>query len=554
MNSLTLIIGVCIIFFIAYVTYGSWLCKKWGIDPKKKTPAHTMNDGVDYVPAKSPVLLGHHFSSIAGAGPITGPIAAAVFGWIPVVLWIIIGSIFFGGVHDMGAIYASVRNKGKSIGEVIHSNIGDRGKMLFSWFAWLTLLLVVAAFTSICAGLFAKTPSVATASALFMVIAVLFGFFVYRKGAPLLVSSIIGVVLLTACIYVGMRFPILSFSKEVWIIILLVYITIASVAPVWILLQPRDYLNSFLLYAMLIGGVLGLVFTRPELKLPGFTGFDLGGGKFLFPLLFVTVACGAISGFHSLVGSGTSSKQINSEKDIKPIGYGSMLIEGVLATLAIITAAYLTKGELSNMGNAINIFSSGIGHFMEGIGLKFEVGRDFTALAISAFALTSLDTATRLGRFIFQEMFSSKKDVKEKNAVVKLTGNKYFATIVTVVLGGTLAFKGWSVIWPIFGSANQLLAALALLALAVFLRNTGKKYKMAAIPTVFMFVVTECALVILILQKLNVFTEATMMDGIKSNWLLMLIAVVLFVLAIILMISGFKVLTRKDDVQSDVKG
>ncbi|WBW98271.1 carbon starvation CstA family protein [Oceanirhabdus sp. W0125-5] len=547
MSSLTLIIGVCIIFFIAYITYGSWLCKKWGIDPKRKTPAHTMNDGVDYVPAKSPVLLGHHFSSIAGAGPITGPIAAAAFGWIPVMLWIIIGSIFFGGVHDMGAVYASVRNKGKSIGEVIHANMGDMGKKLFSWFAWLTLLLVVAAFTSICAGLFASTPSVATASALFMVIAVLFGFFVYRKGAPLLLSSIIGVALLALCIWVGMSFPVLEFSKNTWIVILLIYITIASVAPVWILLQPRDYLNSFLLYAMLAGGIVGLIFTRPELKLDGFTGFNLGNGKLLFPILFVTVACGAISGFHSLVGSGTSSKQVNSEKDIKMIGYGSMLIEGVLATLAIITAAYLTKGELAQTGNALAVFSNGLGNFMAGFGLKFELGRDFTALAISAFALTSLDTATRLGRFIFQEMFSFKNE-----KIQKTISNKYVATVITVVLGGLLAYKGWLTIWPIFGAANQLLAALALLALAVFLRNMGKEHRMALIPTVFMFIVTQCALVVLILQKLNVFskdfTGSLMMEGLKGNWLLLLIAIVLFVLAFILMGSGVKALRSKPKV------
>lgn len=541
MNALTLIIAVCVIFFIAYVTYGAWLCKKWGIDPNRTTPAHKMNDGLDYVPAKSPVLLGHHFSSIAGAGPITGPIAAAMFGWIPVVLWIVIGSIFFGGVHDMGAIYASVRNKGKSIGEVIHSNIGDTGKKLFSWFAWLTLLLVVAAFTSICAGLFESTPSVATASALFMIIAVLFGFFVYRRGAPILISSIIGVILLAGCIVVGMKFPVLVFSKPTWIIILLIYISIASVTPVWILLQPRDYLNSFLLYAMLIGGVLGLIFFRPELKLQGLTGFDVGNGNLLFPILFVTVACGAISGFHSLVGSGTSSKQINNEKDIKLIGYGSMLIEGVLATLAIITAAYLTKGELDGIENALDVFSNGIGHFMESIGIPYQIGNDFTSLAISAFALTSLDTATRLGRFIFQEMFDF-----QKKGIGKAVGNKYSATIITVILGGVLAFKGWRTIWPIFGAANQLLAALALLALAVFLKNTGKKYKMAAIPTIFMFVVTECALVVLVLKSLNFFTtEKTMMAGLSANWLLIAIATVLFVLAIILMASGYGALKKK---------
>lgn len=533
MNSIVLILSSCIIFIIAYMTYGSWLCKKWGIDPKRPTPAHTKNDGVDYVPAKAPVLMGHHFSSIAGAGPIVGPIGAAVFGWLPVMLWILVGSIFFGGVHDMGALFASIRHDGKSIGEVISVNMGKTGKRLFAWFAWLTLLLVIAAFTAICASTFAKVPSAATSSILFMILAVFFGIFVYRRGAGLAVSSIVGVALLFVCIWLGLRFP-LQLSYEAWAFILLGYIAVASVAPVWILLQPRDYLNSFLLYAMLAGGVLGLIIKRPDLQLPAVTSFDLGNYNLLFPMLFVTVACGAISGFHSLVGSGTTSKQLDNESNVKVIGYGSMLIEGVLAVLAIITAAYIGPEKLSELlkGSATNVFATGIGDFMTGLGVPFETGKSFVALAISAFALTSLDTATRLGRFIFQEMFDS-----EEEGRTSVLTNKYVSTLITVSLGGFLTFSGWQKVWPIFGSANQLLAALALLTLAVYLKNSGKEYRMASIPTVFMFAVTMVALVLLVISKSADFA---------ANWLLILIAVALFILAIILMVSGFKILNGAD--------
>jgi carbon starvation protein len=534
MNSVLLVLGSIVIFVLAYATYGAWLCKKWGIDVKKPTPAHTRKDGIDYVPTPAPVLLGHHFSSIAGAGPIVGPIGAAVFGWLPVVLWIIIGSIFFGGVHDMGSLFASVRHDGKSIGEVINANMGKSGKRLFAWFAWLTLILVIAAFTSICASTFVSTPSAGTSSGLFMILAIFFGFFVYRKGVGLGLSSVIGVILLFGCIWLGLAFP-LALSYNTWVIILLVYISIASIAPVWILLQPRDYLNSFLLYAMLIGATLGIIIRHPSIQLPAVTSFNLGKGNLLFPMLFVTVACGAISGFHSLVASGTTAKQLASEKDIKLIGYGSMLIEGVLAIVAIVTASYIGADKLTELlkGGAVNVFSDGIGNFMTSFGIPFATGKSFTALAISAFALTSLDTATRLGRFIFQEMFD---DGNENGKAPSMLTNKYVATAVTVIFGGGLTFLGWAKVWPIFGSANQLLAALALLTVAVFLKNMGKEYKMVIIPAIFMFLVTQFALVILIIEKSKDFA---------TNWFLVVIACVLFVLAIVLLVSGVKALYSK---------
>lgn len=529
MNSLLLVIIAVVIFIAAYTTYGAWLAKKWGIDPSIATPAHTMNDGVDYVPAKAPVLLGHHFSSIAGAGPIVGPITAAMFGWLPVFLWILIGSVFFGGVHDMGSLYASIRHGGKSIGEVIGETMGPMGKKLFAVFAWLTLILVIAAFTNIVAAAFVSTPEAATSSLLFIFLAIFFGVAVYRKGVSLLLGTVIGVGLLGLSIWLGVLFP-LRLDLNTWMIILLGYIFIASVTPVWILLQPRDYLNSFLLYAMLLGGILGLVVMRPEIQLPAFTSFKVGK-NFLFPILFITIACGAISGFHSLVGSGTTSKQLDKASDVKLVGYGAMLIEGVLATLAIITAAYLTKDQLatiSSAGGALNVFADGIGTFMSKIGLPFLVSKNFVTLAISAFALTSLDTATRLARFIFQEFFTvdTTKSESVQNAT-RLMTNKYVSTLITVIIGGALAFKGYTLVWPIFGSANQLLAALALLSLAVWLKQSGKSYKMAVYPMIFMFAATLVALVLLMIANL-------------SNPILLVFAVLLFGLAIVLILESQK--------------
>lgn len=533
MSAIVLVLISVVVFIAAYATYGAYLAKKWGIDVIRKTPAHTLEDGVDYIPAKAPVLLGHHFSSIAGAGPIVGPIGAAIFGWVPVFLWIIVGTIFFGGVHDMGALFASVRHDGKSLGEVIGLHVGESGKKLFNLFAWLTLLLVVAAFTNIVANTFVSVPEAATASVLFIVLAVGFGFFVYRKGVSLTLGSIIGVALLIVCIWLGNKFP-LHLTKEVWMFVLIGYIFLASVTPVWILLQPRDYLNSFLLYAMLIGGLVGIFLSNPSLELPAFTGFKVGG-QWLFPMLFVTVACGAISGFHSLVGSGTTSKQLDKEPDVKVVGYGSMLIEGVLAVIALITIAYIGGAKAAELGSPITVFSTGLGNFMASFGIPVEVGTSFTALAISAFALTSLDTATRLARFIFQEGFSKSDGTNSK--VTEVLTNRFVSTGITVTLGGTLAFYGWTKIWPIFGSANQLLSAIALLALAIWLKSMGKEYRMAAYPMMFMFAVTLVALVQLIFANL-------------TNYILLFFSVSLLILAIVLMVQAYKAFKGIKDTES----
>ncbi|MDD2481933.1 MAG: carbon starvation protein A [Lutispora sp.] len=534
MNSLVLLIVGVALFFIAYVTYGGFLAKSWGIDPTKKTPANTLRDDVDYCPTNPSVLLGHHFSSIAGAGPITGPILAAAFGWIPVYLWIVIGSIFFGGVHDWGSLFASVRHGGKSIGEIIRENLGQKAKMLFNVYAWLALVLVVSAFTDICAGTFAFDPAkgdltgarAGTASVLFIVLSMAFGYFVYRKGAKLGISSAIGVALLFFCIFLGYSFPVLKLSKLAWDIILIIYIFAASTLPVWLLLQPRDYLCSYLLYAMLIGGVIGIFIVRPEIVIAGSNGFTIGEGakaQYLFPMLFVTVACGAISGFHSLVGSGTTSKQIANEKDSKLIGYGGMLIEGVVAILALISVAAF-KGAT---GTPAGIFASGISTLMNSFGIPIEIGKVFVILAFSAFALTSLDTATRIGRYVFQEFFDKSDGTAAKSAA----SNMYVATAVTVGASCLLLLYGYAKIWPIFGAANQLLAGLSLLALTVWFANKGQNYKMTMIPMIFMFAVTLSALVILIR---NFFSA--------GNILLGCMAIVLFALAIVLIYTATNVM------------
>jgi carbon starvation protein len=543
MNSLVLLLIGIVAFLAAYALYGKWLANQWGIDPTKTTPSCELRDDIDYCPANSKVLLGHHFSSIAGAGPITGPIQAAIFGWLPVYLWIVLGSIFVGGVHDWGSLFASVRHEGKSIGEIIRANIGENGKKLFNIFAYLTLILVVAAFTDICAGTFAYDAAkpeaitgarAGTASILFIVLAMGFGYFVYRKGAPLSVSTVVGVALLFFCIWIGYQFPVLKLSKFAWDIILIIYIFAASTLPVWLLLQPRDYLCSFLLYAMLAGAIIGVLLVRPSMVIPASVGFTVGEGakaQYLFPMLFVTVACGAVSGFHSLVASGTSSKQVENEKDTQLIGYGAMLIEGVVAIIALIAVSHVAGAT----GTPAQIFAAGVAEFMSSFGLPVSVGTVFVTLAFSAFALTSLDTATRIGRYMFQEMTTKADGTKTA------LSNMYVSTIVTVGLSALLLTYGYQKIWPIFGSANQLLAGLALLAVSAWLAKSGKKNLMTIIPMVFMFCVTLTALI---------FVAKNNFAG--GNAVIGSLASILFVLAIVLIITTVKTFSGDKSKNQDM--
>ena len=570
MNSLVLLLICVAILVIGYIFYGGWLCKQWGVgESKTETPAHTMEDGVDYVPAKAPVLMGHHFSSIAGAGPITGPIGAAIFGWLPVTLWILIGGIFFGGVHDFGALFASVRNKGQSIGEIISTNMSKRAKQLFIIFSYLTLILVVAAFASIVASTFgavydesgaldlakSATPaSVAMISVLFILIAVVFGFFVYRKNVPMGVASIVGVLAIVLIMAVGMNFHPIYLSTKTWMWIVGLYIAIASVTPVWILLQPRDYLSSFLLYAMLAVAIFAVVVGHPtfDASFPAFGGFavDNGNGtQYLFPVLFTTVACGAISGFHSLVSSGTTSKQLDKEKDAKPIAYGGMLLECVLAVLTLCAIGYAYKWNAANPDNALvgatAIFGGGIAHMVDDvIPGSYAILNSLLVLTYSAFCLTSLDTATRLARFMFQEFWlepgQTTKDVKE--GWKKVMVNPYFATILTVVLGILLGMTGYAKIWGLFGAANQLLAGIGLLAVATWLGNAGKNNKMFLIPMAFMIVVTISSLALTVKNQIGIISAGGADWGPYAQTIL---GILLIVLAVVLVIEGVQTLKNQ---------
>jgi carbon starvation protein len=541
MNGSGLIILAIIFYLIAYKFYGNFVSKKLKINPKNETPSHTMYDGVDYVPAKSPVLLGHHFASIAGAGPIVGPAIAAGFGWLPVYVWAILGSIFIGGVHDYTAIIASVRHQSKSIGFVIEKYIGISGKKLFLVFAWATLILVIAVFTIIVSDTFTSIPSAGTSSILFMLLAIIFGLAIYRLKVPLWIATIVGVVFLFLCIPAGQAFP-LQLSRFEWQLILFGYIFVASVTPVWILLQPRDYLNSYFLYALILGGIIGLFFFSPHLNIPAFATFSLDKVGYLFPALFVTVACGAVSGFHSIVASGTTAKQLNKETDGKVIGYGGMLIEGVLAVLSLIAVASLSNSqylEVLNTKGPVTAFSMGVAGFIESIpflSISVPTATTFVALAVAAFALTSLDTATRLARYSFAEFFEISEN-KEQSFLVK---NRYASTAITVGVGAALTLSGQSMtIWPVFGSANQLLAALALLAITVWIANLKQNYLFTLIPMLFMFSITLTALVMLFFQ--NIFVNV--------NYVLAFFSIVLFCLAVLLGIKAYGVLLNDKKIK-----
>ena len=570
MNSLVLLLICVAILVIGYIFYGGWLCKQWGVgEGNKETPAHTMEDGVDYVPAKAPVLMGHHFSSIAGAGPITGPIGAAIFGWLPVALWILVGGIFFGGVHDFGALFASVRNKGMSIGEIISANMSKRAKRLFIIFSYLTLILVVAAFASIVATTFgavydesgavdmvkSATPaSVAMISLLFIVVAIIFGFCVYRRNMPMGIASVIGVLAIVAIMAIGMNFHPIYLSTKTWMWIVGLYIAIASVTPVWILLQPRDYLSSFLLYAMLGVAVFGVIVAHPtfDSSFPAFGGFavDNGNGtQYLFPVLFTTVACGAISGFHSLVSSGTTSKQLDKETDAKPIAYGGMLLECVLAVLTLCAIGYAYKWNAANPDNALvgatAIFGGGIAHMIDDvIPGSYKILNSLLVLTYSAFCLTSLDTATRLARFMFQEFWlepgQTPKDIK--GGFRKVMVNPYFATILTVVLGILLGMTGYAKIWGLFGAANQLLAGIGLLAVATWLGNAGKNNRMFLIPMAFMIVVTIASLAITVKNQIGMIAAGGADWGPYAQTIL---GILLIVLAVVLVIEGVQTLKNQ---------
>ena len=535
MNGLVIVLIGIVALSAGYLLYGRWLAKKWGIDPKAKTPAYTHEDGQDYVPSSKFTVFSHQFSSIAGAGPVTGPILASVFGWVPVLLWLIIGGLFFGAVQDFGALYASVKNEGKSMGMIIEKYIGKTGRKLFMLFCWLFTLLVIAAFTDMVAGTFngvgldsAETAyansAAASISMLFIVVAVIFG--VIQKHVGKMnewVKAVVAIALLVAMFAVGMKLPIYA-SKTAWIYIIMAYLFLASVLPMWLLMQPRDYMTTFMLLGMIIGAVVGVVVAHPQMQLNAFNGFNVNGSG-LFPTLFVTIACGAVSGFHSLVSSGTSSKTVGNEKDMPMIGYGAMVVESLLGIVALVVVGAVAVG-----------------------GTKPE-GTPF-AMCVSALALTSLDSVARIGRMSFQELFYGEStDPKQMTPAQRVLTNKYFATVITLFFGYLLTLGGYSNVWPLFGSANQLLAAMVLIALAVFLKTTGRTGWTLYIPMFVMLAVTFTALVqktIALVANIAAHNATFLVDGLQ-----LIVALLLMILGVLVAYSCLKKLftTTKNSEQ-----
>jgi carbon starvation protein len=538
LTALLIISGI--ILLTAYFTYGNFVYKKFGLSDTRKAPSHTFQDGIDYVPSKPIVVLGHHFASIAGAGPIVGPIIAISFGWIPAVIWILVGGIFFGAVHDLGSMAASLRNQGKSIGVIIQNNIGHKGKQLFILFSFSTLILIIGVFADIIAKTFVNNAGVATASILFIILAVAFGIvnrFIGSSKNAFIIISVVGVVLMYYFVYLGMQLPF-ELDYQLWIYILLAYAFLASVTPVSMLLQPRDYLNSFLLYGLIISAVIGVFIANPEIKMDNQVHLNADNLGYLFPVLFVTIACGAISGFHSLVASGTTSKQLDKESDAKVVGFGGMLIESFLAIISVAAVIVLSRGEylgrLDNEG-PVPLFASGLGNMISSIGISEQFAVGFVALTVSAFALTTLDTCTRLARFTLQEYF---EDIKSPVGV-KISQNRYVSTSVVVILSiMLLASGGFTTLWPIFGSANQLLAALALLTISVWLIRQKINATFVTIPMFFMFTVT--------LTSLGLFAWKNFQD---QTYILAMIAALLFVLSIALIVLASKSLKKELDPQ-----
>ena len=565
MNTLVIVLIAAVVLVAAYLLYGRWLAKKWGIDPKAQTPAVKYNDGKDYVPTNGWTVFSHQFSSIAGAGPVTGAIQAAAFGWLPVLLWVLLGGVFFGAVTDFGALYASVKNDGKSMGVLIEKYIGKTGRKLFLLFCWLFTLLVIAAFADLVAGKFnaytvkdgvsvlsdaANTNGCAgTISIMFMVFAVIFGLIQKKFNLSGWKEAVVGLLCVVASFAIGMHFPLIL-SKAAWSYITFVYIFFAAVLPMWLLKQPRDYMTTFMFIGMIAGAVIGLLVAHPTMNLPVFTGFTNEKLGTLFPILFVTVACGAVSGFHSLVSSGTSSKTIENEKDMTKVGYGAMVLESLLAVLALCVAgAAASQDGTPASGTPFQIFSRGVAGFFEMFGIPVHFATVFMTMCVSALALTSLDAVARIGRMSFQELFAV-DDMKNAKPWRKVLCNPYFSTIITLLFGFVLTKIGYANIWPLFGSANQLLSALVLITLCVFMKVTGRSNKMLFPPMIIMLCVTFTALVqrlIAMVKAISTAAAVTIPAGettwgkvFLNNGLQLVIAVLLIVLGLTIVINSMK--------------
>ena len=575
MNTLVIVLIAAVVLVCAYAGYGRWLAKTWGVDPNAKTPAVRLEDGKDYVPTNGWTVFAHQFSSIAGAGPVTGAIQAAAFGWLPVLLWVLIGGVFFGAVTDFGALYASVKNDGKSMGLLIEKYIGKTGRKLFLLFCWLFCGIVIAAFADMVAGTFnafdAEGAQVEAAftngaagmvSIMFMVFAVVFGFIQKKFNFSGWREAVIGIVFIVLSFAVGMNCP-LVFGKAAWSYITFVYIFFAAVLPMWMLKQPRDYMTTFMFGAMIAGAVIGLLVAHPTMNLPVFTGFNNAKLGTMFPILFVTVACGAVSGFHSLVSSGTSSKTVENEKDMLKVGYGAMVLESLLAVLALCVAGAAAAADgTPAAGTPFQVFSSGVAGFFEMFGVPVYVATVFMTMCVSALALTSLDAVARIGRMSFQELFSV-DDMEHAEGWRKLFCNVYFSTILTLAFGYVLTKVGYANIWPLFGSANQLLSALVLITLCVFLRVTGRSNKMIFPPLIIMLCVTFTALVQRLLAMVKAISAAasTTIPAGETTWgavfiangLQLILAVLLIVLGLTIVIHSFKAYAKSEKDSESAK-
>lgn len=580
MNTLVIVLIAAVVLVAAYLLYGRWLAKKWGINPKAQTPAVKYNDGKDYVPTNGWTVFSHQFSSIAGAGPVTGAIQAAAFGWLPVLLWVLLGGVFFGAVTDFGALYASVKNDGKSMGVLIEKYIGKTGRKLFLLFCWLFTLIVIAAFADMVAGTFnaytvkdgvsvladaANTNGCAgTISIMFMVFAVIFGLIQKKFNLSGWKEAVVGLLCVVASFAIGMYFPLIL-SKDAWSYITFVYIFFAAVLPMWLLKQPRDYMTTFMFIGMIAGAAIGLLVAHPTMNLPVFTGFTNEKLGTLFPILFVTVACGAVSGFHSLVSSGTSSKTIENEKDMTKVGYGAMVLESLLAVLALCVAgAAASQDGTPASGTPFQIFSRGVAGFFEMFGIPVHFATVFMTMCVSALALTSLDAVARIGRMSFQELFAV-DDMKNAKPWRKVLCNPYFSTIITLLFGFVLTKIGYANIWPLFGSANQLLSALVLITLCVFMKVTGRSNKMLFPPMIIMLCVTFTALVqrlIAMVKAISTAAAVTIPAGettwgkvFLNNGLQLVIAVLLIVLGLTIVINSMKsyVKSKKNSEKKEEK-
>ena len=574
MNGIVLMLVAAVVLACGYLLYGRWLSNKWGVDAKALTPARRMEDGKSFSPASAFTVFSHQFISICGAGPVTGTIVAMAFGWLPVVLWVLIGGIFFGAVHDFGALYASMKNNGKSLAQLIEKYIGKTGRRLFLIFSWLFCIIVIAAFTSMVCGTFKYTPAEAggidfaksyaagcagTISILFTFVAIAFGW-AQRKfnldGAKEFVVAVVAIVLMFA---VGMQFP-LYLDLNQWIAVVMVYLVFAGAMPIQTLKQPRDYLTTIMMVVMIVCAVLGIVVLgvngQATITAPMFTGFSTKSGM-MFPVLFVSVACGALSGFHSLVSSSTSSKQVSNETDAVKVGYGAMVLESFVGVLAIIIAGIMFSdmntagtGALNNgvASTPFQIFAAGIARGMKAFGVDGTVATVFMTMNVSALALTSLDAVARIARTSFSEFFAKSNDalaIEDKSGAMKVLGNPWFATLVTLIPGLALTFGGYLAIWPLFGASNQLLGGMTMITLAVFCKCTGRKGAMLYVPVAFLLCCTFTSLVQSIMGCVTALSAGTA-ASVFNSVLQLVFAILLVVLGLIVAVNCLRELFAKE--------